>query len=99
MQKSLKNIQRIKEGFPLEKESPLYYSKFLKRTLNYSKSAAISNEIIVITKMIFLNVMYDPNRNKEKVQKIANVIVAFVYYQKEIKIAFLILLSNHQIAK
>ena len=49
--------------------------------------------------MIFLNVMYDANRNEEKVQKIANVIIAFVYYRKEIKIAFLILLSNHQIAK
>ena len=58
---------------------------FLKSTLNYSKSAAISNEIIVIKKMIFLNDMYDANMNKEKVQKIANVIIANSYYQREIK--------------
>ena len=49
--------------------------------------------------------MYDANRNKEKVQKIANVIIAYGYYQREIKqkmnkkLAFLILFSNHQIAK
>ena len=59
---------------------------FLKSTLNYSKSATISNEIIVIKKMIFLNDMYDANMNKEKVQKIANVIIAnSYYYQREIK--------------
>ena len=58
---------------------------FLKSTLNYSKSAAISNEIIVIKKMIFLKDMYDANMNKEKVQKIANVIIANSYYQREIK--------------
>ena len=55
--------------------------------------------------MFFLNVMYDANRNKEKVQKTANVIIAYGYYQREIKqkinkkLAFLILFSNHQIAK
>ena len=35
--------------------------------------------------MNFLNVMYDANRNKEKVQKIANVIIAYGFYQREIK--------------
>ena len=35
--------------------------------------------------MIFLNAMYDVNINKEKVQKIANVTVAYGYYQIEIK--------------
>ena len=29
--------------------------------------------------------MYDANRNKEKPQKIANVIIAYGYYQREIK--------------
>ena len=29
--------------------------------------------------------MYDANMNKEKVQKIANVIIAFRYYQREVK--------------
>ena len=29
--------------------------------------------------------MYDANRNKEKAQKIANVIIAYGYYQREIK--------------
>ena len=50
--------------------------------------------------MVFLNVMYDANRNKEKPQKIANVIIAYGYYQREKKkMAFLILLSKHQTAK
>ena len=35
--------------------------------------------------MIFLDVMYDVNINKEKVQKIVNVIIAYGYYQREIK--------------
>ena len=35
--------------------------------------------------MIFLNVTYDTNRNKEKAQKIANVIIAYGYYQREMK--------------
>ena len=53
--------------------------------------------------MSFLNVMYDANRYKMKVQKIANVIVAYGYYQREIKkmdkkLTFFILFSNHQIA-
>ena len=51
--------------------------------------------------------MYDANINKEKVQKIANVLIAYGYYQGEIKkkkkmdkkLAFLILFANHQIAK
>ena len=47
--------------------------------------------------------MYDANRNTENVQKIANVIVAYGYYQRDKKmdkkLAFLILFSNHQIAK
>ena len=55
--------------------------------------------------MILLNVMYDANMNKEKVQKIVNAIIAYGYYQREIKkkkkmdkkLAFLIL--YHQIAK
>ena len=72
-------------GFPLENQSALYYSTFLKRTLNYSKSGATSNEIIVIKKMIVLNVMHDASMNKEIVQKIANVIIAFGYYHREIK--------------
>ena len=29
--------------------------------------------------------MYDAKMNKEKVQKIANVIIAYGYYQREIK--------------
>ena len=29
--------------------------------------------------------MYDANMNKEKVQKIASVVIAFGYYQREIK--------------
>ena len=29
--------------------------------------------------------MYDANRNKEKVQKTANVIIAYGFYQREIK--------------
>ena len=56
-----------------------------KSNSNYRKSATISNEIIIIKKMIFLNVTYDTNRNKEKTQKIANVIIAYGYYQREIK--------------
>ena len=48
--------------------------------------------------------MYDAKMNKEKVQKIANVIIAYGYYQREIKkmdkkLAFLILFPNHQTAK
>ena len=48
--------------------------------------------------------MYDANMNKEKAQKIANVIIVYGYCQREIKkmdkkLAFLILFPNHQIAK
>ena len=50
--------------------------------------------------MIFLNVMYDVNMNKEKVQ---NLIIAYGYYQRDKKCIkswrFLILFPNHQIAK
>ena len=35
--------------------------------------------------MIFLNVVYVANMNKEKVQKIANLIIVYGYYQREIK--------------
>ena len=54
--------------------------------------------------MIFLNVVYVANMNKEKVQKIANVIIVYGYYQRERKkmdkkLAFLILFPNYQIAK
>ena len=77
-------VRETYRGFPLEKYSALYYSTFLKRTLNYSKSAAISDKILVIKKMILLNVMYDANMNKEKVQKIVNAIIAYGYYQREI---------------
>ena len=56
-----------------------------KSNSNCRKSATISNEIIIIKKMIFLNATYDTNRNKEKAQKIAKVIIAYGYYQREIK--------------
>ena len=54
--------------------------------------------------MIFLNVMFDANKNKEKVQKITNVINVYGYYQREIeqmdkKLVFLILFLNHHISK
>ena len=56
--------------------------------------------------MIFLNVIHDANVSKEKVQKIANVIIAYGCYQREIKkkkmdkiLTFLILFANNQIAK
>ena len=48
--------------------------------------------------------MSDANENKEKVQKITNVINVYGYYQREIeqmdeKLVFLILFLNHHISK